>query len=188
MTRQEAEDLILRSEERLCLRFYRRRDGTILTENCPVGLQAIKARFTRTRTHILAAIFAFLSYLGLLRACESVDRQLNTVRLSNVFAHPTMGAMAPPPTVSESEIRERAISKVIPIHHSTGSTLSGGGDVVVKVLIGGNGTVDFAWCDGPETQLNELAKEAARRWEFEPFLDQGRPTAVQSTLTFHFKD
>jgi hypothetical protein len=37
MTRHEAEDLIARNEGRLCVRFFRRADGTVLTQDCPVG-------------------------------------------------------------------------------------------------------------------------------------------------------
>jgi hypothetical protein len=46
MTRAEAERLLAAHEGRICVRFYRRKDGTILTENCPVGLGAIKRRLT----------------------------------------------------------------------------------------------------------------------------------------------
>src|SRR5882672_676845 len=44
MTRSEAESLIARNEGRLCVRFYRRRDGSIITKDCPVGLRAIRQR------------------------------------------------------------------------------------------------------------------------------------------------
>lgn len=37
MTRREAERLIVNAEGRLCVRFFRRADGTVLTKNCPVG-------------------------------------------------------------------------------------------------------------------------------------------------------
>jgi len=33
-------------EGRLCVRFFRRSDGTILTDNCPLRLRAIKRRLT----------------------------------------------------------------------------------------------------------------------------------------------
>jgi TonB family protein len=189
MTTEEAEDLIRRSEERLCVRFYRRRDGTILTENCPVGLEAIKARFTRTRTHIVAAIFALLSYLGLLGAYKSAGHQLKTMNdaVLTVLDEPTTGVMVLPPTVSETAIRERAMFKVIPIYHSTGSSPSRD-EVVVTVYIDEKGAVDYAWCETGDPQLDELAKEAARRWRFEPILDRGQPARVKSTLTFNFKD
>ena len=42
MTRQEAEALVTYAEGRLCVRFYRRTDGTVITENCPVGWARVK--------------------------------------------------------------------------------------------------------------------------------------------------
>ncbi len=42
MSKREAGALIRRNEGRLCLRLYRRSDGTIMTENCPVGLRRIR--------------------------------------------------------------------------------------------------------------------------------------------------
>jgi hypothetical protein len=65
MSKTEAEDLIRRSEGRLCVRFYRRSDGTILTENCPVGLAAIKRRVSRIATAALSAVLSFFAGLGL---------------------------------------------------------------------------------------------------------------------------
>lgn len=38
MTRLEAETLVQEKEGKLCVRYYRRADGTILTKDCPVGL------------------------------------------------------------------------------------------------------------------------------------------------------
>ena len=37
MTRDEAEQLVMNSEGRLCVRFFRRKDGTVLTQDCPAG-------------------------------------------------------------------------------------------------------------------------------------------------------
>jgi hypothetical protein len=50
MSRPEAENLILNSEGRLCVRFFRRADGTILTKNCPIGWAAVKQRASRVAT------------------------------------------------------------------------------------------------------------------------------------------
>lgn len=41
---EEAANLIAAQDGRLCVRFYRRRDGTILTQDCPVGVAAWKKR------------------------------------------------------------------------------------------------------------------------------------------------
>ncbi|HYY55806.1 MAG TPA: hypothetical protein VE842_00670, partial [Pyrinomonadaceae bacterium] len=56
MTKREAEALIAGAEGRLCVRFYRRADGTILTENCPVGLRAIKRRLSRVASAVFSTV------------------------------------------------------------------------------------------------------------------------------------
>ena len=38
MTRREATELLQLVEGRLCVRFFRRKDGTLLTSDCPVGM------------------------------------------------------------------------------------------------------------------------------------------------------
>lgn len=56
MTRNEAEKLLLDSEGSLCVRFYRRSDGTILTKDCPVGWRAIKRNAARVATGVFSLI------------------------------------------------------------------------------------------------------------------------------------
>jgi hypothetical protein len=74
MTKREAEHLIAQSEGRLCVRYYRRADGTILTKNCPVGLRAIKRRLSRTANASISAILSFVA--GLLAATGLSERTL----------------------------------------------------------------------------------------------------------------
>lgn len=65
MTKVEAERLIANSEGRLCIRYYRRRDGSILTRNCPIGLRAIKRRVKRVASAIGSAVVTFFAGLGI---------------------------------------------------------------------------------------------------------------------------
>lgn len=65
MTKREAEALIMKTEGRLCVRFYRRADGTILTRNCPVGLSAVRRRVSRAAGSVLSAALGFFAGLGL---------------------------------------------------------------------------------------------------------------------------
>jgi hypothetical protein len=58
LTRREAEALIAQTEGRICARFYRRADGTILTKDCPVGLSALRRRLAGA---VGLAFTAFLS-------------------------------------------------------------------------------------------------------------------------------
>ncbi len=44
MTREEAELLVLEREGQLCARFFRRADGTMITQDCPVGVRRKRLR------------------------------------------------------------------------------------------------------------------------------------------------
>lgn len=61
MTRTQAEDLIAGTEGRLCVKYYRRRDGSILTRDCPVGLARIRQRLSRIRSAVAAALLGFFA-------------------------------------------------------------------------------------------------------------------------------
>ena len=209
MTTEEAEDLIRRADGKLCVRFYRRDDGTILTKNCPVGIQAIREKLTSTRTQVVAACLSLLGYLGFLGAYKLVDREVDrenksvllddgpsapkVMFLRNPGLTQVMGEMAWPtdllrqglPVRSERFVRDRAIFKVIPVYHWTGSSRPQG-DVVVRIIISEDGTVEDVESIKGHTPLKELAEEAARRWRFEPVLVKGQPVEVESVLTFRF--
>ena len=66
MTKSEAERIIVQAEGRLCVRYYRRADGTILTRNCPVGLRALKRRLSRIAGVCASGLISFLA--GILAA------------------------------------------------------------------------------------------------------------------------
>ena len=44
MNREDAAALVSQTEGRLCVRYYQRRDGTLITRDCPVGIRAIRKR------------------------------------------------------------------------------------------------------------------------------------------------
>ncbi|MEQ9321921.1 MAG: hypothetical protein RIF41_22320 [Polyangiaceae bacterium] len=88
MTRDEAEALIAEAEgghAGLCLRIYRRKDGTVLTSDCPVG------RRRRRVTKIAAAAMAFgggaLAFAAYDSACT----------MGEMAAMPPPPALDPPP-------------------------------------------------------------------------------------------
>lgn len=65
MTQDEAKALLYKTEGRLCVRFYRRSDGTVLTQNCPVGLRALKQRVAWVAQVALGMLLTLLAGLGL---------------------------------------------------------------------------------------------------------------------------
>jgi hypothetical protein len=60
MTKAQAENFILKSEDRVCVKIYKRADGTVLTKDCPVGWAKI---INRTKIFATAAISLVLSLL-----------------------------------------------------------------------------------------------------------------------------
>src|SRR5581483_4916967 len=109
MTRDEATALIARTEGRLCVRFYRRADGTVLTQNCPVGLRALKRRVAWVAQLLLGMIVSLLAALGLTKLADAAKPRLvetGTLALLvdreaepkiETVALPTMGAIGPVP-------------------------------------------------------------------------------------------
>lgn len=64
MSKTEAENLLNNAEGRLCVRFYQRADGTVLTKDCPVGWAAIKQRVSKTAAAFASLIIGLVSGLG----------------------------------------------------------------------------------------------------------------------------
>lgn len=64
LSRQDAEALLLRMEGRLCVRLYRRADGTILTQNCPIGLAKVKARMSQLVQVAMGMLIGLLANIG----------------------------------------------------------------------------------------------------------------------------
>ena len=79
MTKDEAENFILRSEGRLCLRIYQRRDGTVITRDCPVGWARVKRRVSMVYSAALGLAGGFLAGvlgLGALRALDELGQPI----------------------------------------------------------------------------------------------------------------
>lgn len=61
MTGAEAASLVAATEGRLCARFCRRADGTVLTRDCPAGLRAARLRVSRAAGAALAALLSLFT-------------------------------------------------------------------------------------------------------------------------------
>lgn len=78
MSRGEAEALIARTEGRLCMRLYRRADGTAITRDCPVGLRAAGRHVSRAAGAAFAALLSLFSVPLAARAYVSQGRAVTT--------------------------------------------------------------------------------------------------------------
>jgi hypothetical protein len=89
MTREEAQALLIEREGRLCVRYYQRKDGTILLKDCVIGVK-------RRRRNRLIAASAAITIAG---AALGVGTQgAEVVTMGAIDAEP-QAVVAPPPTL-----------------------------------------------------------------------------------------
>lgn len=63
-TKAELTDLLSAEGKKPCLRLFRRSDGTIITENCPIGLRKLRNTFRTCARLVASCAAAFLSVIG----------------------------------------------------------------------------------------------------------------------------
>lgn len=91
MSRREAENLVRTTEGRLCVRFFRRADGTVLTADCPVGLAAVRRRLA-----LLGGALAAM-FLGIFAAgCGRSTPAEGVPSPGPTLGKPVMGDVADP--------------------------------------------------------------------------------------------
>ena len=85
----------MEKEGRLCVRFYTRADGTVLTQDCPVGLRAVRVKLARKLSYAAAVLVSCGT--GLLR-WSGAAQAVTPVKPRPSLPHPThtMGKPAVP--------------------------------------------------------------------------------------------
>jgi hypothetical protein len=128
MTQSEAEGLLRKHEGRLCVRYYQRRDGTVMTRNCPVGAHAARLLLIRGSL-AAAALFAF-SAMAMLpfatmgqRASSTDEATMGGPAVSTqerpIMSEPIMGDVAVPLVETPAPAAEPTMGKaVIPLKKS----------------------------------------------------------------------
>lgn len=125
MSKTEAENLIQMSEGRLCVRYFQRADGSVITEDCPVGWARIKNRTKVLVTAAASLVFSLFGAVGLqfavgrqevLDATEPVaDYCLPpTPEVMGTPAPPLMGNVAVPSSTPKQQPTPKATPKVTP--------------------------------------------------------------------------
>jgi hypothetical protein len=98
MSKTEAENLLTNAEGRVCVRFYQRADGTVLTEDCPVGWAKVKQRTKLFVTAAASLVFSFLGAIGLNAAFTGAKEFSFSIPFVTPTPERLMGAIAVKPT------------------------------------------------------------------------------------------
>lgn len=94
MTRDEAEALLAKKEGRLCVRLYKRADGTVITQDCPRGLERVRRRMRIIATAVAGMLSAYVGW-DFLRPTGCPVPPLGETK--GEVAMPIQGAAPPPP-------------------------------------------------------------------------------------------
>jgi hypothetical protein len=100
MTRVEGEALIREKEGKMCVRFYRRPDGTLLTSDCPVGVQRLRLR-ARVWASVTSAAASFALVAGLFGGRARADLALVNGKQPVAGTSVKQGGMAAPAKVEK---------------------------------------------------------------------------------------
>jgi hypothetical protein len=103
MTKAQAENLIVRTEGRLCVRFYRRKDGSILTRDCPVGLARLKRRMSRIRRAVASMLLGFFAGAAGSYADNGIEDALDERHTVGIMAVPEVNHPVYSPEVGQME-------------------------------------------------------------------------------------
>ena len=107
MTRDEAETLVMNAEGRLCVRFYKRADGSVITADCPVGWAKVKQRtklWATAAASLLMALFTGVLFVSAFSKQKTIVGKLVPFATPTPDMRSTMGAMvAPTPTNTNSK-------------------------------------------------------------------------------------
>ena len=87
---------------------------------------------------------------------------------------------------AQAQARPQAIEASYPSYPLLGRQMKVQGSVLLQALIGADGVIrDLRVLSGPAI-LASAAREAARRWQFKPYLQNGRPVETEAHITVNF--
>jgi hypothetical protein len=88
------------------VRYYHRTDGTILTNNCPVGLQALKRRVSGISRAVVSSVLSFFAGMAVLGGLQQAQNSLNATTeagLDLIDPVPLVEEETAPPTTPVEE-------------------------------------------------------------------------------------
>ncbi|MBC7901119.1 MAG: hypothetical protein H7070_13830 [Saprospiraceae bacterium] len=98
MTSYDAENLLRNSEGRLCVRYFKRSDGSVITADCPVGWAKVRQRLSVCTTAVFSLIISIMSgffFVSLFSKQTSIGKRID-IPFVTPTPQPLMGAIAMP--------------------------------------------------------------------------------------------
>lgn len=102
--------------------------------------------------------------------------------------HPDVRQAAPSTArVSRGVMEGMLIYKVLPVYPSIGRAIRAQGTVVLQATISRAGTIENLHAVGGPPVLQQAALDAVKQWRYRPYLLNGEPVEVETTVNVEFK-
>lgn len=115
LTTQQAEDLIRQTEGHLCVRYFKRADGTVLVQDCPVGWQAVKKRFAQVATATASALLTFFGGLSIYNYFHPLASFTKSINSCNVAPQSKPPICSTPKTKDKTPPGEWMLGSPMPL-------------------------------------------------------------------------
>jgi TonB family protein len=90
-------------------------------------------------------------------------------------------------TVSSEEMSHNLLNKAVPVYPPAAKKARIQGKVVLEAVIGTDGTVEsLRVISGPQ-ELQQSALDAVRQWTYKPYLMNGEPVEVETTINIIYQ-
>lgn len=212
MTGAEAKLLLKTTQGRMCVRYFVRKDGTIMTADCPVGLARIRklaAKRISAVAALLLSLFAGMPALVInLLLYREINKPLRPAIAQNSFEYlpdpraakpvPMTGVLIPKhipdplpaitevPVIMTPEIVPpqlvRKVEPAVPSKHLIKPGIS-----ILQAVITRSGAVDnIRVLRSLDPELDKAAADAIKQWRYKPALLNGASVATYMTVAVRF--
>jgi hypothetical protein len=146
LTAEQVRELLVRTEGRVCVRLYRRADGTVLMRDCPTGIRAVRRRVSRAAAALVAMLLSLptLAFGGMACKTRGAKVKLSVERVASAQAAVFTGVVRQDgvalPGVTVVVKDEAANREVVTVTDANGAFTIGalqGGIYRVQVLLTG---------------------------------------------------
>lgn len=105
-----------------------------------------------------------------------------------VLPTPTGGQVEGPRSIVQGDtMKGSVITKTTPVYPEFAKSQRISGSVTLEAIIGRDGTIrDLDLLTAPDDSLAKAAYDAVSTWRYKPFLRDGKPVEVETTITVNF--
>jgi TonB family protein len=118
---------------------------------------------------------------------QAISGHLDTLESFHPDGSIVLTTSAPPPTIPNVVLAGKIIKKTVPEYPFSARQQHIAGTVLLSAIISKQGTIaDLDVVASPDATLTSSAIDAVKRWTYQPYLLNGQPTEVDTTITVNY--